>query len=375
MSRILRALAAAVLVAAWAASQPAWAQPSGSWLDNDDMLLLYEALTKVEQLSIAPESDGGMAHKAVKGYLRQMDPFSDLLTPQEYARYQQAMSDSYAGVGMEIFGDREGHVICLPYPDGPAARAGIGYGDELRFVDGSPVDERSLYLVGADIRGPASTSVSVTVETASGELKTTGLVRQDVQRPSVTLEQRSGLDVVRIFHFDADTDRDLAQIMAGLDPNTAKIIDLRGNTGGDFHAAVRAASLFLKPGAVVVDKRAKTRMHTFRAGDGAKNPAPLVLWQDGFTASAAEVFLGALCGNGRAVSVGRQSFGKGVAQAVVELSDGSVMFVTDGALRTPKGVYYHQRGLDPDYALERADDGNCLAVTIELVRTGRVPGP
>ena len=374
MPRIPCALAAAVLVAALAFPAFVLAQSGESWLDNDDMLLLYEALTRIEQLSIAPETEGGMAHKAVKGYLNQLDPFSDLLTPAEYARYRKAMSDSYAGVGMEIFGDRTGRVLCLPYPGGPAARAGIGYGDELLFVDGQPVDGRSLYLVGADIRGPESSSVSLTVRSPSGEVKTGGLVRQAVARASVAVGEQGGLAVIRIYHFDADTDRDLGRALAGLDPALAKVIDLRGNTGGDFHAAVRAASLFLEPGRVVVDKRGKTEMRTFRAGEGDKNPSPLVLWQDGLTASAAEVFLGALTGNGRAVSVGRTSFGKGVAQAVVELSDGSVMFVTDGALRTPAGNYYHQRGLEPDYPLEGAGDGDCLAATLELVRTGRAPG-
>ena len=369
---IVRALAVALLAAAWVA--PSFAQSQGSWLDNDDMLLLYEALTKVEQLSIAPETEGGMAHKAIKGYLRQLDPYCDLLTPAEYGRYQEAMSDRYAGVGMEIFGDRAGRVVCLPYPGGAADRAGIGYGDELLFVDGKPVEGRSLYLVGADIRGPVSTSVSITVRSASGEVKNPVLVRQAVERSSVAVADLGGLAVIRIFHFDARTDAELGRALAGLDRNAVKVIDLRGNTGGDFHAGVRSAALFLEPGTVIVDKRTKTQMHTFRSGEGDKNRSPLVLWQDGYTASAAEVFVGALTGNGRAVSVGEQSYGKGVAQAVVELSDGSVMFVTDGALRTPKGDYYHQRGLDPDYLLARAGRAECLDATRELIRTGRVPG-
>lgn len=375
MPRIIPVLAAAVLVAAWAIVGPARAQPADSWLDNDDMLLLYEALTKAGRLSIAPETGNGMVHKAVKGYLRQLDAFSDLLTPDEYARYQRAMSESYVGVGMEIFGDRLGRVLCLPYPGSPAARAGIGYGDELLFVDGSPVEGRSVYMIGADIRGPELSSVSLTVGSPSGEVKSAGLVRQQVQRASVAVSEQSGLAVIRIYHFDADTDQALGRALAGLDPLAAKVVDLRGNTGGDFHAAVRAASLFLEPGRVVVDKRTKTSLRTFRAGEGDKDRSPLVLWQDGFTASAAEVFVGALTGNHRAVSLGRTSFGKGVAQAVVELSDGSVMFVTDGALRTPKGVYYHQRGLEPDYPLDRTGDGDCLAATRELLRSGRVPGP
>jgi carboxyl-terminal processing protease len=127
------------------------------------------------------------------------------------------------------------------------------------------------------------------------------------------------------------------------------ILDLRGNAGGDFFAAIDAAMLFVPKGATIVSVRSRSGFRSY-ANTMASAKAPLgrvFVWQNEGTASAAEVFLAALTENGGAVSVGRRSFGKGTRQDIIELHDGSALIMTTGILLTPQGVEYDGRGLPP----------------------------
>lgn len=332
-----------------AASQTA--APATSWTGNDDMLLFYEALVKTQEQLIQPETPREMVRKAIRGYLRQLDDFSDYLDAEQYAAWRDARQGGYAGVGMDIFADRAGRVICLPYPGGPAYQAGVRYGDELVFVQREAVQGNTVRVVGAWIRGRSGESVSITVTKPDGNVQTLSLVRRSVELTELVVDRSGPWPIIRILSFGPETPKRLHRVLADLPKGTPRVIDLRGNTGGDLYAAIDAAALFLSPGAPIVDVRSHAGIKQYAAKAEPVDRSPLVLWQDGMTASAAEVFIAALVENGRAKSVGQATFGKGVTQTVVELSDGSAIFVTNGALRTPNGQYYHRNGLKPDREL------------------------
>ncbi len=366
--RILIALAIAT-----GSFQLAWAETGKtSWVNNDDMLLFYEALVKIREKSLKPESSRQIIHKAIRAYLRQQNLFADYLPPEEYKAFKRSQSDNYAGVGMDIFRDRSGKVFCVPFPRGPADKSGLRYGDTLSFINGRTVEGLSIFAMGTLIRGKEGTSVSLSIKTPRGSVKQVSLVRRRVHFPSVLLRKSDGKRVVKIFRFNKKTAVELREVLEILGPGKAIIIDLRGNIGGDFYAAMEAASLFLDSGLKIVDfkdrKGITPHLATKKPVDSSSR---LILWQDRLTASAAEVFTAALVQNNRAVSIGVRSFGKGVAQRIVELSDGSALFVTDGALRSPDKNFFHLRGLDPTYPIKpnpSSADKAYLAKTREILK-------
>lgn len=341
---------------------------SPAWTGNDDMLLFYEALVRIQEQSIQEDTPREIVRKAIRGYLHQVDDFSDYLSPEEYASWRGVRQGGYAGVGMDIFTDRAGRMICLPYPGGPAAQAGIRYGDELTFVGREAVQGVSVRVVGSWVRGRVGESVSLAVRRADGSVQSLSLARKEMNLDELVVERDGPFPRIRIYGFGPETARRLREALAGLPAGTPRIIDLRGNTGGDLYGAIDAAALFLPAGATIVDVRTRKENKHFAASEPAADRSPVVIWQDGLTASAAEVFVAALVENGRAASVGRTTYGKGVTQTVIELSDGSALFVTNGALRTPKGQYYHRHGLKP--VRELASSGGSfegvLADTVSL---------
>ena len=149
------------------------------------------------------------------------------------------------------------------------------------------------------------------------------------------------------------------------------IIDLRGNSGGDLDAAIDSTELFLEKGQKIVIIESRTGSTSYKSMSAALVLAyPIYLWQDATTASAAEVFIAALTDNQQGVSIGKTTFGKGTKQDIIELSDGSALFLTTGLLKTPNGLGYQGRGLNPDYQLnnDSVDTADYLSKVKELTR-------
>lgn len=339
------------------------------------MLLFYEAVVKIQENTLKAETTRQMVYKAIRSYMREQGLFSDYLSPKEYDKYKNSQSAQYSGVGMDIFNDHSGRIVCIPYQEGPASKAGVKYGDVLTFVDNNSVNGKSIFTVGALIRGRTGTSVSLVFQGPGGTIKQYSLHRRQITFRSIRLQRSGSILVLKIFRFTKDTAHDLKKILDKLIPGITKIIDLRGNTGGDLFKAIDAASMFLPLGSKIVDFKTNKDIKTYKATNQPIDPdSQLILWQDGLTASAAEVFIAALVDNGRAVSIGTTSFGKGVAQKIVKLSDGSALFVTNGALRSPKGDYFHSKGLTPNYTVSAGtgfSESEYAAVTLDVIKSGK----
>ncbi|MDH3601042.1 MAG: S41 family peptidase, partial [Candidatus Tectomicrobia bacterium] len=188
----------------------------------------------------------------------------------------------------------------------------------------------------------------------------------------VLLDRYADLPIVRILSFTAGTPEELQNLFATLDQTTPAVLDLRGNPGGSLYDAIDAAMLFLNNGQKVVTLRTREGSRIYRRNlPAAPFTAPLYLWQDAYTASAAEVFIAALQQNQRAVSIGRKTFGKSTVQKLIALSDGSALYLTTSDVQTPNGNLYHQHGLDPTYRLDkpRVETEDYLAKVKVLMRT------
>ena len=322
-------------------------------LDDADILLYVEAVARIKDRAVRLRPDvtrAQIVEQSLRAYLARKELCCDYLSREEYRRFKESLNDRYVGIGMEITQDRDGRMICLPRPDGPAARAGIVRGSELRSIDGVRVDGKSIFGVAGMARGKPGTEVRVAVATKDGREREFSVAREAVTQRSVSTRTVEGSPIIVLSHFSRDTKPALADALKQWPREVPIIVDLRGNGGGDLHAAIDSAMLFLDEGkrVVSVQTRKGTKAYDSRA-PVVDRAIPLFVWQDEGTASAAEVFIAALTDNGRAVSIGRGTAGKATWEEIIELSDGSALILAIGNLQTPKGVRYEGKGLKPAY--------------------------
>lgn len=316
---------------------------------DDSALRLYaEALAQIDAQAVFGSSDAtATVGKTLAAYLSSQDPYSGLLTRAEYAAYLATQREGYAGVGAELERRHDGDTLLYPFPDGPAARAGISAGDRLLAVGGVPVKGKPLAVLGAWVTGQPGTRVTLDVSGRAGGSRRVDVTRERVAQPDVSATAMGRARVLRLSRFTAATRASVEALLARTG-TTPLVIDLRGCGGGDFHAAVDTAMLFLQRGEpiVTVSRRSGEQRYTSTI-DGSPLAQPMFVWQDEHTASAAELFIGALTDNARATSVGRTSAGKGSRQDIVPLHDGSALILTTGYLSTPHGLRFDGRGLTP----------------------------
>jgi carboxyl-terminal processing protease len=337
------------------------------------MLMFLEAVRTIADRALQSPQPPEVVRGCLKAYVTTLDPHSDFLSADDYAAYRHAQNPDYGGVGMELVRDPKGAFVCMPYPGSPAEQAGLVDGDQLIAVDGHPCGGLSLIRVGPRVRGPSGTAVRLTVqgpsETAPRDVR---VVRAPVQARSAVPRRYAPFAAVRIYAFTSQTAEELDRIVGTLDPDQPLVIDLRGNPGGDLFGAVDTARLFLAEGQPIVELRTRSKQTPFVVKNGAKHLSrPLYLLQDSRTASAAEVFVAALVGNGRAHSLGSRTFGKGTTQDLVELVDGSALVLTDGQLYGPGSRSFDGVGLRPMTELEweRTDRSDLLQLLERLTES------
>lgn len=276
------------------------------------------------------------------------------LSPEARQEQQEALAGRLEGIGAEI-GLRDGRpTIVAPIPGSPAQQAGIRAGDVLERVDGQDVAGLRLDQIVRLVRGPAGTSVTLTVLHA-GETQLTDItvVRAKLTVPSVSWARLSGTEVahVLITQFAEQASEELVTALAAARSSgaTALILDLRNNPGGLRDEAIDVASQFLSEGTVLVEQDAQGKRTEFSVKpDGAATDMPLVALINEGSASAAEIVAGALQDHQRARVVGATSFGTGTVLSLFELTDGSGILLGTEEWLTPHGRRIWHRGIEPD---------------------------
>ena len=288
--------------------------------------------------------DAGPLHEAflqgdldgVTECLRGFDRYASYTSARNLAEMKSLAADHPAGVGMDIFEDREKRVRCVPYPGSPAETAGIQYRDILKGVDGQSVRGMALSNIARDIRGASGSTVALAVHGEGSLMRTVVVERTAADYPTVT-RTRISPPVLRIFRFARQTPQELASCLENLPEDEGCVIDLRGNTGGNMEAGAACARLFLAKGETVLRLENRKSIQNSTATENGKwVDLPLSLVQDQFTASAAELFIAALTAAGRARSHGSQSAGKACVQNLFTLSDGSVLKLTTEKMLYPE---------------------------------------
>ncbi len=329
--------------------------------------------------------------KMVEGAIRGMvasigDPYTLYMTPKENTDFKDILNGHLQGIGAALSMNDMQVVVDSVIKDSPAEKAGLMAKDIIATVDGKTFENMTLDQIVSMIRGDKGTTVTLTVIRA-GDTKprTFAIVRDDIKVPSTKYEVKtvgsSKIGVLTISEFGGNTISEVQDIVNDIDAKTLKglIIDLRYNGGGYLEGAVSLSSIFLKQGKVVTvaGRGDDTEMHSV-SGHPILPGIPMVVLINQGTASASEIFAGALKDYKRAEIVGMQSFGKGTVQEVLDLPGGSSLRVTIARWLTPNGTDLGKVGITPDIVVERtADDlknGTDAQMTAatEFLTTGKV---
>ncbi|RME82906.1 MAG: S41 family peptidase [Caldilineae bacterium] len=297
-----------------------------------------------------------LVYDAVHGVIRRLDDrYTDILTPRQAEDFRIDLESSFEGIGATVEpadeDARTGVVIVYPFPGSPAEQAGLKPHDEIVAVDGTDVTNMDLDDAVRLIRGPAGTTVVLTIQRSGQEAFDVEITRARIDIP--ILEQEIIDDKylhISLYDFSARAESEMRQaLQAGLDAGIRGVIlDLRGNPGGRLDISISVASMFIEEGVIVRERSGERVQEHDAAGQALVPDLPLVVLVDGGSASASEIVAGAIQDHKRGVLIGEKTFGKGSVQTLFDLSDGSLLRVTTARWFTPNDRQIDGRGLTPD---------------------------
>lgn len=317
-------------------------------------------------------TDQEMVYGAIKGMVDSFDdPATVFLTPEETEEFNSASEGKYfEGIGAEL-GYEDGEIVIVaPLEGSPAKAAGIRPGDYILAIDGEDVlSTDTVYDAVAKIRGEADTDVVLTIlHRGASETVEITITRREITVPSMTLEFVGDNDEIAYLDLDRFTDSSYAEWTGNWNEKIGEIVnsgveqmilDLRGNPGGYFDAAIYAADDFLDTGYTISqqeDGQGDIEEYNSNIGGELLDIEIIVLVDEG-SASASEILAGALQQAERSVVIGMQTYGKGTAQSVLELNDGSSLHITILKWLLPDGEWLNRdNSITPDIEIDLTSD-------------------
>ncbi|MDE6621748.1 MAG: S41 family peptidase [Lachnospiraceae bacterium] len=289
-----------------------------------------------------------------KGLLNALDdPYSVYYTNEELIALQEQTEGIYYGIGAYIQDGEAGYAqISRVIKNTPAEESGLMQGDYIYKVNDEDMQGKDKSYVVSKIKGEEHTYVTLTViRESAAEPLDINVERRKIESPTVEYEMyENGMAYIQITEFDLVTTGQFesAYNQAKAEGMKGLIIDLRSNPGGNLSTVCDIARMLLPKGMIVYteDKYGKREEYTCR-GDN-KIEVPLVVLTNGYSASASEILAGAVKDYGIGKLVGTTTFGKGIVQKVINLSDGSAIKLTVSSYFTPNGNNIHGIGIDPD---------------------------
>jgi carboxyl-terminal processing protease len=313
----------------------------------------------VERQALDPTK---LTYGAVEGMLDALgdEGHTRFLSPADVKSEREALAGKIQGIGVQV-ASRNGHVVIVaPIPGSPAQEAGLLASDTIVAVDGQDADGMSLSQVGSLVRGPAGTSVTLTVmHPGTTTPVDVTIVRADITVPSISWAMLPGTSVAQVLvaeFSDHATDQLVQALSAARSAGaTALILDLRNDPGGIRDEAIGVASEFLDSGNVLIEQDAQGNRTTYPVKpDGVATTMPLVVLINEGSASSAEIVAGAIQDHQRATLVGATTFGTGTVLSMYPLQDGSAIFLGTSEWLTPNGRQIWHHGVTPDVAVAEA---------------------
>jgi carboxyl-terminal processing protease len=323
--------------------------------------LIKEASDIIHNFYVEPTKldDKRLTEGAIKGMVDAInDPHSAYLSKELADMSSSDFQGQFEGIGATVGVNESNRVIIVaPIAGSPADKAGIKPGDVILEVDGKSMSGLTPTDAVFLIRGPKGTTVKLTVlHKDTTESVVIEIVRASINLDSVRFEMKGDIAYIKITQFTERTDVELIPYLNTISQNGTKgiIIDLRSNPGGILDIVVSDASHFLKEGAVVhvVDRDGNKTTSSVKDAAPKILDLPIVVLVDSYSASASEVFSGALQDYGRALIAGTKTYGKGSVNILTRLSDGSGIYITIARWQTPNGHLIEGKGIQPDQELD-----------------------
>lgn len=305
-----------------------------------------------------------LVEEAMPQILGELDPHSTYIPAKDLEAINSELESSFSGIGVQFTIQEDTIYINSVVEGGPSEKVGLMAGDRIVFVDDSIFVGKKLdnQLAMKTLKGPKGTQVKLGIKRSTEkEIIFFTITRGDIPQNTIdaTYMLTDEFGYIQITKFGRNTHIELLNALAVLYHKNCKgiIIDLRRNTGGYMEAAVRMVNEFLPEGKLIVYAQGRNypRTDDYANGTGSCQKLPIVVLVDEASASASEIFAGAIQDNDRGMIVGRRSYGKGLVQQPIDFSDGSAIRLTVARYYTPSGrsiQKYYENGKDDNYEMD-----------------------
>lgn len=349
-------------------------------LGENRLAWITDASNLISERYVEDVDPNRLAWEAIKGMTSSLDPYSDFVSPADYARYREDVEGQYVGVGFVIYNQGAPVTVLYPFPGSPAEAAGLETGDRIVAVDGESCEGKDAEEIIKKIKNLPGTPVTLRVRpfgaTESAQDREVTIVRELIDTPSVfdarIVDANTGVGYVRVADFHERTCDELVAALRALEKNGMRglVLDLRRNRGGLLDQAIQVTSLFLKDAVVVrTEGRTEENNVVYRTEprlDGGELVAwydlPLTVLVDAGSASASEIVAGALQDHLRALLVGERTYGKGMVQTQIPRPYGgldeeevAVLRITTSRYLTPSG-----RAIEARFGFDERQRGGLL---------------
>ena len=342
-------------------------------LDKIDKIIDYNYLNQ-EDIDLDKLEQGVYA-----GYVAGLEEdYTTYYTPEEFASVMESSSGKYSGIGAYVSQNMSTGIITIvkPFEGAPAAEAGILKDDILYAVEGEEVTGEDLNMVVARLKGEEGTAVNVTIYRASEDQYIDfEVTRAVVNVPTVSYKMLDDqIGYIQISEFEQVTAEQFAAAVDDLEAQGMKslIFDLRDNGGGLLDSVCDILDTVLpKELLVYTEDKDGNRKEEWAMDDDRIN-VPMAVLVNGNTASASEIFTGALKDYDEAEIIGTTTFGKGIVQSIIPMADGSAIKLTSAKYYTPSGVCIHGTGIEPDQVVEydrEAEEDNQLQAAVDYLHS------
>ena len=346
----------------------------------EDWLKLSVIMQKIDEMYVDTVDHAKVTDAAVNAALSALDPHSIYMPPQKLEESEEDLAGNFSGIGIQFNVPNDTAIVIEVIPGGPAERVGMLAGDRLLRVDETPIagvkfPQDSMVR---RMKGPAGTKVCVTVS-RDGEQIPFDIVRGRIPTHSVdaAFMVSDTVGFLRLSKFSRNTSQEFSAAAYELRKQGLRhlIVDLRDNGGGYMDQALLLSNMFLPKKKLIVymEGRNYKRQDCYSDGHGSLQDIGLTLLVSENSASSSEIFAGALQDNGRAVLVGRRTFGKGLVQEPVDFTNGSGIRITVARFYTPSGrcIQKSYDNYNEDFYL-RYERGEMLAADSMKVESGGI---
>ncbi|MCJ1960335.1 S41 family peptidase [Novosphingobium mangrovi (ex Hu et al. 2023)] len=356
---------------------------------NPEFDKLFHIYALIKDNYVDQVDDDKLLKGAIDGMLASLDPHSNYLDGPSLQRLETMIDGNYSGLGLSVVEEDGAVKIISPFKGSPADKAGLKAGDYITHLDGVLYYERDLDEAVSKMRGPAGSSITLTVyRPGRDEPFDVTVTRGVIELEPVTWELKENVGYISVNEFSRDVGNDVAKGIAdlkkqaattGTGPLVGLVLDLRSNPGGSLDEAIALSDIFLEKGVIVSQRgRRASENQYYRAesmfkGDAVKG-LPIAVLVDAGSASASEIVAGALQDQHRAVVMGERTFGKGSVQSFLPLDRESAIKLTTARYYTPSGHSVQEGGIEPDIEVPQLSDPDARRRAERAVRESDLRG-